>query len=46
MKEKICLNCGTRMIWNGLLGRWECNLCGNVIELNPKPFDRLSPYIN
>jgi len=32
MREKICDNCGARMIYNNLLGRWECKLCGNSEE--------------
>ncbi len=34
MREKICENCGSRMIYNELLERWECNMCENCEELN------------
>jgi len=30
IKNKRCGNCGAVMIYNNLLNRWECKLCGNV----------------
>lgn len=29
IRHKICGNCGATMIFNELLQRWVCKLCGN-----------------
>lgn len=34
IEHKICDHCGATMLYNELMQRWECKLCGNAIELN------------
>ena len=32
----ICNNCNSPMEYNKLEERYDCKICGNAVELNPK----------